>query len=81
MRLGRPGSKRARALCESIAFRKRGSHRSRGLGWRRTGKGCASCDPAKQNALHCNRVVVCPGPDLQLNGNVCLRRGMVTVKL
>ena len=33
-----------RALCESIATRKRRSHRSRGLDWRRTGKGCVSCE-------------------------------------
>ena len=33
---------------------------------------------ASQNVvLHCNRFVVCPEPDSQLNGNVCLRRGMV----
>ena len=42
--MGRSVSKRARALCESIATRKRRSHRSRGLDWRRTGKGCVSCE-------------------------------------
>ena len=72
VRLGRWRSKRARS-------RTLGEHRTPEAGISSESRFGLEADGQRvQNVLHQNRVVVCPEPDLQLNGNVCLRRGIVT---